>query len=100
MIYSSKAHAKLTVEFTGTAIGAYLLAGKDTGIIRCRVDGQQTKEIDTLHRFSGFNYPMAVMFFNELDEGAHRLELEILENRPGRIKSGGTAMRVVGFTAN
>jgi lysophospholipase L1-like esterase len=100
MIYSSQAHAKLTIEFTGTVIGAYLLAGKDAGIIKCTVDGQQTKEIDTLHPYSNFNYPMTVMFFNELDEGKHTIELEILENRKGRLKPGGTALRVIGFTAN
>ena len=100
MIFSSKAHAKLTIDFTGTAIGAYLLTGPDAGIIRCMVDGKQTKDIDILHRHSGFNYPMTVMFFNELAEGKHKLELEILENQPGRKKPGGTALRVIGFTAN
>jgi len=100
LIYSRIAHAKLTIDFTGTAIGAYFLAGPDAGIIRCTVDGDQSKEIDTLHRFSGFNYPMTVMFFNELADGRHHLELEILDNRPGRIKLGGTALRVIGFTAN
>ena len=100
MIYSSQAHAQLTIDFTGTAIGAYMLAGPDAGIIRCTVDGKQTKEIDTLFRYSGFNYPVTVMFFDELPEGDHTLELEILENRTGRIKPGGTAFRVIGFTAN
>lgn len=89
-----------TIEFSGTAIGAYLLAGKDAGIIKCTVDGQQTKEIDTLYPYSSFNYPMTVMFFNELDEGKHTIKLEILENRKGRLKPGGTALRVIGFTAN
>lgn len=100
MIYSSTAHAKLTINFTGTAIGAYMLSGPDSGIIRCTVDGKQTKEIETLHRYSGFNYPMTVMFFNELNRGDHILELEILENKPGRIKPGGTAFRAIHFTAN
>ena len=100
MIYSSTAGAKLSIDFTGTAIGAYLLAGPETGIIRCTVDGKETVEIDTLHRHSGFNYPVTVMFFNELADGKHTLELEILENRPGRIKAGGTALRVIGFTGN
>jgi hypothetical protein len=40
------------------------------------------------------------MFFNELPAGEHTLELEILENRAGRIQPGGTALRVIGFTAN
>lgn len=100
MIYSSQAHATLTIDFSGTAIGAYLLAGPDAGIIRCTVDGKQTKEIDTLHPYSRFNYPMTVMFFSELADGEHTLELEILGNRPGRINSGGTALRVLGITAN
>ncbi len=43
---------------------------------------------------------MTVMFFNELSEGEHTLELEILDNRPGRIKPGGTAFRALAFTAN
>ena len=98
-IYTNTAGAKLSIDFTGTAIGAYLLAGPDAGIIRCTIDGQQTKEIDTLFRYN-FNYPMTVMFFNELAEGPHTLELEVLENRPGRSKPGGTALRAIGFTAN
>ncbi len=100
MIYSSTPHARLSVKFTGTAIGAYLLAGPDTAIVRCTVDGQQTREIDTLHKHSGFNYPMTVMFFNELQPGGHTLELEILENRPGRIKPGGSSLRIIRLTAN
>ena len=100
LIYSSKAHSKLTIKFSGTAIGAYLLSGPDAGIIRCTVDGKQTKEIDTLHHHSRFNYPMTVMFFSELTKGDHTLELEILDNRSKRIHPGGTALRVIGFTAN
>ena len=100
MIYSSTAGAKLTIDFAGTAIGAYMLAGPDAGILRCTIDGKQTNEIDTLCKFSGFNYPVTIMFFNELETGDHTLELEILENRPGRMKQGGTALRVIGFTAN
>ncbi|MBT3191183.1 MAG: SGNH/GDSL hydrolase family protein [Verrucomicrobia bacterium] len=100
MIYSTTAHSKLTIDFSGTAIGAYMLAGPDSGIITCTVDGEQTKEIDTLHHYSGFNYPMTLMFFNELSDGEHTLELEILENRRGRMKPGGTAFRALSFVGN
>ena len=92
--------APLKVNFTGSAIGAYILAGPETGIIKCTVDGEHTREIDTLHYHSGFNYPMTVMFLNELPGGEHTLELEILENRPGRMKTGGTAFRAISFVAN
>ena len=49
---------------------------------------------------------MTVMFFNELEDGEHSLELEILPNqkggkgRPGGGKLGGTAFRAIGFSAN
>lgn len=46
---------------------------------------------------------MTVMFFNELEDGGHTLELEILPNPQGgkgRMKPGGTAFRAVAFTAN
>ena len=99
-IYSKQAGAKLTIDFHGTAIGAYILAGPDTGIIRCTVDGGHTRDIDTLHRYSGFNYPMTVMFYQELKDSNHTLELEILENQKGRIQTGGEAFRVIHFTAN
>ena len=85
---------------TSSVAGSLALAGPDAGVIRCTVDGAQTKEIETLCKFSGFNYPVTIMFFNELENGDHTLELEILENRPGRMKAGGTALRVIGFTAN
>jgi lysophospholipase L1-like esterase len=106
MIYSSTAGAKLSIKFTGTAIGAYMLSGPDTAIIKATVDGKQSKEIETLRKYSSFNYPMTVMFFNELENGEHTLELEILPNqkggkgRPGGGKLGGTALRAIGFTAN
>lgn len=100
MIYTKKAGAKLKINFTGTAIGAYMLSGPDAGIIKCTIDGKETRIIDTLHKHSGFNYPMTVMFFNELEDGEHTLEMETLANKPGRIKPGGSAFRALYFTAN
>jgi len=77
-----------------------MLTGPDSAIIRCTIDGKQSKEIDTLHRHSGFNYPMTVMFFNELSDRPHVLELEILENQKERIREGGESLRVIQFTGN
>ena len=99
-IYANQAGAKLKIKFEGTAIGAYMLTGPDSAIIRCTIDGKQSKKIDTLHRHSGFNYPMTVMFFNELSDRPHVLELEILENQKERIREGGESLRVIQFTGN
>lgn len=53
------------------------------GVLLSTGAAQETQVIDTLHSYSRFNYPMTVMFFNELADGEHTLELEILGNRPG-----------------
>ncbi len=102
LVYSEKAGAKLKVPFTGTAIGAYMLAGADSALLKVRVDGGTAKVIETLHYYSSFQYPRSIMFFDELANGEHVLELEILPNRPGRLegKKGGTAFRAVAFIAN
>jgi len=99
MITSSTPHATLRIDFSGTGIGAYMLAGSDAGVVRCTVDGALTKDVDTRHGYN-FNYPTTVMFFNDLAEGEHTLELEILEDRPGRPRPGGASLRVLHFTAN
>ena len=54
---------------------------EETNTIKATVDGKQSKEIETLRKYSSFNYPMTVMFFNELEDGEHTLELEILPNQ-------------------
>ena len=100
LIHSQKVGASLSIKFTGTAIGAYILAGADSGIVSCSIDGGKPVEVDTIHRYSGFNYPRTVMFFNDLEKGEHTLNLTILKNRPGRLRKGGTALRVLHFTAN
>ena len=100
LLHSSKAGASLKVKFKATAIGAYMLAGKDSAVIRCIIDDGEPKDIDTIHRYSGFNYPRTIIFFDDLEDKEHVLKLEILENREGRIKKGGTALRIINFTAN
>ena len=100
MIHSSTVGDKLKVSFTGTAIGAYMLAGPDTAIIQCSIDGKQPIEIDPISRFSGFHYPQTVMFFDGLKYGEHVMELEIIKNKPGRIHPGGTAFRALHFVVN
>jgi pimeloyl-ACP methyl ester carboxylesterase/lysophospholipase L1-like esterase len=100
MIHGSTVGGKLKVSFTGTAIGAYVLSGPDAAIVRCSIDGKPAVEIDPIHKHSGFHYPQTVMFFDDLQRGDHVMDLEIIENRPGRTRPGGTAFRALHFTAN
>jgi len=89
--------AELTLEFTGTAVGAYVLAGPDAGVVEATVDGGPARRVDLYHRFSAnLHYPRTVMFATELEPGQHTLELRI----DGKSTSGGHAVRIVRFGVN
>ncbi len=103
--------AELTLPFTGKAVGAYVLAGPDAGIVEARIDGGPAKEIDLFHRFSkGLHYPRTVIFDadldsdvdvdldGDLDAGEHTLTLRITGKK--NTASSGHAMRILQFVAN
>ena len=93
------AGAELTLEFTGKAIGTYVLAGPDAGVLEATIDGGEPVKIDLYHRYSrGLNYPRTVMFNADLKPGKHTLKLKTtaIEGR----KHGGKAARILQFVAN
>lgn len=91
--------APLTAVFTGTAIGAYVLAGPDAGILEYSIDGGAFGSMDLYHRHSaGLHYPRTVMFDAELKDGQHEIVLRLAE-KPGE-KSRGTAARILQLVVN
>ena len=91
--------AELTLAFSGTAIGAYVLAGPDAGIVEASIDGGALKSVDLLHAFSGgLHYPRTVMFDADLAPGEHTLRLRVADRKNPR--SSGHAARIVQFAAN
>lgn len=91
------AGAELTLDFEGTAVGAYLLAGPDAGTLQAQIDNGPMIEVNLYHRFSGgLHYPRTVMFATELSPGPHRLTLRISD----KTTSKGHAARLVTFVAN
>jgi len=99
MLTADTAGATLTLEFTGTAVGAYLLAGPDAGIVEARVDDGPPRKIDLHHRFSrGLHYPRTCMFAADLKPGKHTLTLRLTAERSPQ--STGTAVRILQFVAN
>jgi len=98
LVHGETPGAELTLEFTGTAIGAYVLAGPDAGVVESSVDGGPWKATDLYHRFSrGLHYPRTVIFDGDLKQGKHTLALRIAAKHPGH---GGTAARILAFAAN
>ncbi|MBJ7430352.1 MAG: hypothetical protein JHC56_03360, partial [Gemmataceae bacterium] len=63
VLYASEAGAEITLEFEGTAVGAFIVAGPDAGIVLASIDGSAPKPVDLLHSYSkGLHYPRTVMF--------------------------------------
>ena len=87
----------LTLKFSGTAVGAYVVAGPDAGVLEARVDGGEFRPVNLYHRYSkGLHYPRTVMFATDLSTGDHVLTLRIA----GETSSGGHAVRIMKFVAN
>jgi lysophospholipase L1-like esterase len=97
MLCGDRPGAELKLDFTGTAVGAYVVAGPDAGIVEARIDGGPPVEVDLFHHFSkGLHYPRTVMFAKDLKPGRHTLVLRISE----KTNSSGHAARIMQFAAN
>jgi len=91
--------AEMTLDFSGTAIGAYVLAGPDAGTVETSIDGGPYRPFNLYHHYSkGLHYPRTVVFDADLKPGMHTLRLRISADRDER--STGHAMRVLHFVAN
>ena len=89
--------AEATLKFTGTAVGAFIVAGPDAGIVEAAVDGGPPREVNLRHRYSvNLHYPRTVMLATDLPPGPHTLRLRISPKSPDT----GHAMRIMQFTAN
>ncbi len=97
MLCATEPGAELSLAFEGTAIGAYIVAGPDAGIVDASVDNGPFQKVDLYHAYSkDLHYPRTVMFATGLAEGAHTLTLRIAAD----TKSEGHSARIMRFVAN
>ena len=97
MLCADQSGAELTLKFTGTAVGAYVVAGPDAGILEVRVDEGDLQPVNLYHSVSkGLHYPRTVMFGKDLPAGEHVLTLRVAED----TTSDGHAARIMKFVAN
>jgi lysophospholipase L1-like esterase len=97
MLYATEPGAEATLSFEGTAIGAYVVAGPDAGIVEATIDDGPATNVDLYHRFSaGLHYPRTVMLGTDLKPGKHVLKLRISPE----TKSAGHAARIMQFGVN
>jgi pimeloyl-ACP methyl ester carboxylesterase/lysophospholipase L1-like esterase len=99
LLTATKPGAELTLRFEGKAIGAYLLAGPDAGIVEYSIDGGPFAKVDFFHAFSrGLHYPRTVMFDADLSPGQHTLKVRVAGEHNN--SSNGTAARIIQFVGN
>ena len=97
MLSTNKVGSELRLEFVGSAVGAYLLAGPDAGSVEYSIDGGDFVTMDLYHRHSkGLHYPRTVMFGAGLEPRKHTLRLRVASDPSGKR----SAVRILRFVAN
>ena len=97
LLHASFPAAPLNFEFSGTAIGAFVLAGPDAGSIRYVIDGKKRGKVDLYHpNYSkGLHYPRSVIFAHDLAPGPHQIIIQ-----PQTSKEGRNTVRLLEFCLN
>ncbi len=96
---AEKPGAEATFEFEGNAVGLFILAGPDAGIVECSIDGGETKKLDSFHEYSGgLHYPRSLVLADALESGKHTATIRISADK--NEKSAGTALRILQIAVN
>jgi hypothetical protein len=91
--------SELRLEFSGTAVGLFVTAGPDVGILEYSVDGGAPKRLDQFTEWSErLHIPWAYMLESELETGKHELVLSTTDAK--NEKSRGHAIRIMEFLVN
>jgi hypothetical protein len=99
LLCGGRASGGVSFEFEGRAVGAYVLAGPDAGVLEVSIDGGEFKSTNLYHRHSrGLHYPRTVMFATDLAPGKHSVKLRLA--KPPGDGAKGTAARILQFTVN
>lgn len=99
MLEATRPGDKLTLDFTGKAIGIFCTPGPTAGILEYSIDGAPFKKLDTFTQWSKYLYiPWVYMFETELDDTTHKLVLRISKDK--NPDSLGTECQIRNFVVN
>ncbi|QDT11766.1 alpha/beta hydrolase fold domain-containing protein [Planctomycetes bacterium K23_9] len=91
--------AEWTLDFAGTGIGLYVLAGPDAGTVEYSIDGGEMRQQDLFHRFSkGLHYPRTVILDAGLPRGKHQIRIRVAKAK--HPSSAGHAVRILSIAVN
>ncbi|RVU02837.1 SGNH/GDSL hydrolase family protein [Mucilaginibacter limnophilus] len=99
MLVAERTGSKLTLPFSGTAVGMAVVSGGDAGVISYSIDNGPVKEIDLYTEYSSWlHLPNYLLFQGDLKKGSHTLTLTISDKKNANSK--GNACRIVNFFIN
>lgn len=85
--------------FSGTMLGAFVLAGPDAGMLEVSIDGGDWKKIDLYHQHSkALNYPRSVILADGLTRSYHNAAIRVAEER--NPESKGNTATILYFEVN
>lgn len=84
-IHASKPGASCAFEFDGTAVGLFVMAGPDSGMVEYSIDGGefQTKAVRHAHS-GGLHYPRTVVLADGLSAGKHKITIRVPQSKEGQ----------------
>ncbi len=96
---SDEAGNHLYGAFSGSMLGAFVLAGPDAGIMEVSIDSGEWKPVDLYHHYSsGLNYPRSVIFADDLANGFHTFALRVSKDKNPASK--GNTATILRFLVN
>jgi sialidase-1 len=99
MLICEEPGPRLRLAFQGTAVGLYLAAGPDAGILEFSIDGSPVEQRDLFTAWSASLHLNCVQVLAaDLDSGEHELVLWLAP--ASNTKSKGHAVRIAHFAAN
>ena len=99
MLVGTEPGESFSVKFKGRAIGLFVAAGPDAGVIEYRIDDGPWEKQDLFTPWSaGLHLPWAYVLADELDGQSHTLTVRIADD--ANPKSKGHACRVVHLLVN
>jgi sialidase-1 len=99
MLINEDTTGSFSFNFTGKAVGIFVLAGPEAGIINYSIDGGTFKKIDPFTEWSHLLYlPWLLMLETELKTGKHTLTVRSSNEK--NSKSAGSSIRIRRFVVN
>ncbi|QDS94637.1 Carboxylesterase NlhH [Roseimaritima multifibrata] len=99
LLCSTEVGSQCTLEFNGTGIGLFVLAGPDAGAVEYSIDRGEPRTLDLYHHYSkGLHYPRTVMLNADLEPGKHQIEIRVAKTK--NESSQGNAIRILKFAVN